>query len=129
MPSAIQVNSDQTRIEVSLSGNVTGKEIIFINDELSNYIECISQIWNFLEAKTLKILPEEMHQIALQDRTLSLNSKIQKVAIVGKADVLHGLDEIYEIISGLWVGRPNHFISRTFTSMKEANEWIHIDEE
>jgi len=128
MTSTIQLNSDHTKIEVHLSGHVTGREVILINEDLMNHLDCFSQVWNFLEVKTFHVSAEELHKIALQDRTFSIHSNIKKLAIVGTNDILCDIDKSYEVISSSWVGRPNKFVSRTFGSMNEAYEWINCDE-
>jgi len=60
---------------------------------------CISQVWNFLEAVSVDVSPEEIHRIAMQDRGYSLKMKVEKAAIVGSEAVLRGFGEIYEIFS------------------------------
>lgn len=128
MSSTIQINSDHTRVEVHLSGNITGKEVTSIYEEVASYPDCVSRIWNFLAANTINTTPAEIHHIAGQSRTLSINSKIQKQAIVGSSEKFHGLHELHHLFSDKWVGRPNSFISHTFASMNQACEWVHSDE-
>ena len=129
MQSKIQVSPDHTLLEVHLSGNVTGQELISLYDKVSNEVECVAQIWDFLGADSIEISNTEMHQIAGVSRRLSSKSKIQKQAIVGHRETLRGLDEMYDLISDKWVGRPNHFVSRTFGTLLEAYDWVQHGEQ
>ena len=122
MPHTFQFNSDQSKVVILLSGNVTGKEIITINNELIKNTDCVSQIWNFLKAVKIEISLEEMHEIAIQDRSLPANSMLKKVAMVVTRELSKGLDELYELFSKKWVGRPHYFESQTFFNFNEANE-------
>ena len=128
MPYTIHLNSDQTRVVIQLSGKVTGKEIIAINDNLIKNTNCVSQIWDFLKTENVDISIKEIHNIAMQDRFLPDSSILKKVAIVATKEISKGLDELYEHFSLNWVGRSHNFKSESFTSFNEANEWVYNNE-
>ena len=128
MPHTILINSEQNRVVIQFSGNITGTELIDINGELIKNTGFISRIWDYLRADNIKISLEDMHKIAIQDSSLSQKSKLQKVAIVVTKELARGLDEMYEQFSKDWVGRPHYFESKTFSSINEANEWVFSDE-
>jgi len=125
----LEVNRDPPGINLTFSGLVTGREIISTNEEiLSKYPECRYQLWNLLDADSLQVSPEELHTIALQDRSLSIRAHIKKVAIVGNPKIIESLASSYEVFSKSWVGRPNHFVSQTFSDISVAMDWISSDD-
>ena len=126
MPAKFYLHENKVGIELQLTGNVTGQEMISINKEACKYLDCRFQIWNFLNANTVNISAAEMHQIAIHDNSVSAYMKTEKVALVGNKEVLEGVGEMYETFSNLWVGRPKQYVSRFFTSMKDANEWVYL---
>ena len=122
----IKIDSEKnpSGVYVECSGVITGKDLIDINQVITGCSSYTYQLFDFTKITNLEITPEEMHIIVMQDDSLPLNTELSKAAIVGNQKTLKGLDEIYHIISGQWVGRRRPFESQTFKSVEDARDWI-----
>ena len=116
-----------------MSGRVTGTEILGTNLELYEYKQqhpdtmIVYEMWNFLGAISVTISPQEMHEVALQDHAHAQASDIKKVAFVADPALAPGLFDMYEVYSEKWVGRPNNFLSRMFSTKEDAYTWLNGD--
>lgn len=124
MPIEIQYNSNPKGVIVVLSGTVGGQEIIAANAEVAQALDASFQLWDFSAVADLEISPEEMHKIAAQDGSIPEQAKLTKIAVVGPRKVFHGLDEVYHVYSGSWIGRRKAFESKSFESLDEAWKWL-----
>jgi aspartate carbamoyltransferase regulatory subunit len=106
------------------TGHITGQELIKMNEELARYTEPYYQLIDFTAAQYIDYTPEDMHIIALQDKFISTEASLEKIAIVGPKAVLNNIGSIYEVYSKVWVGRTKQLESQTFHSIEEAKSWI-----
>lgn len=115
---------DPVGVHVLCFGQVTGQELVKMNEELASHLEFKYQIVDFTAAESVEFTPEDMHSIALQDKFIPENASLEKVATVGRKEVLNNIDSIYEVYSKVWVGRTKKFESQTFSNIEAAIEWI-----
>ncbi len=124
MHPAIEIRPEQALLHVRVSGMVTGAELVAINADAAVQLDCRFQLWEFIDIESISVSPDEMHTLARQDWTCSLNSQLEKVALVGKAADLKPILDFYELYSKHWVGRPNDFLSEQFDTPAEALAWF-----
>lgn len=124
MHPAIEILPEQALLHVRVSGAVTGAELVAINADAAAQLDCKFQLWQFIDIESICVSPDEMHTLARQDWTCSLNSQLEKVALVGEAADLRPILDFYELYSKYWVGRPNDFLSEQFETPEQAMAWF-----
>lgn len=123
MPHELLFSEDQSRVDIRFSGDATGEEIFQVNDQLTAHPTVRVQVWNFLGAESITISASQMHGIALQDKSVSVSSPLEKVALL-IPDRHRRLSDMYLRYSQDWVGRQLDFETRRFVTTAEAEEWI-----
>lgn len=127
MPHTLHHDTRRNGVTISFTGSVSGEEIIEVNTAMTAQRNLVTQIWDFSEAGTIDVTPQQMHRIALMDSALPPGAALQKVALVLPV-TLRAFGDMYERYSEKWVGRPQGFESRIFSSAGEAREWVsHTD--
>ena len=123
MSYSIELESDGRGVVVTCAGNVTGKEAIEANREMyardpDSKFEY--QIWDHSRVTGFDVTPDELRSIVLQDQSASAANPEQIVAVVGRPEVLEGLDDIYRLFAGVWT----EFETRTFETLSAARDWV-----
>lgn len=125
MPATIHSENNGEGVLLSMSGLVTGGEIIDLNREIyarDPKKKLRYQIWDFTEANRMEVSPEELHIITLDDKEEASRNPDQLIALVGSPRQLNGVDVSYQVFSQTWIG--DGFTSESFHSLKEARQWI-----
>lgn len=111
-------------VVVRCDGNVTGRELIEVNDLVSTEQAYRYQLWDFSDADSIEVSFEEIHKLAIQDSSIPRDCDLQAVLIVGTQTGLANLADTYETFSLKWVGRQRHYRTEMLTSLPEAREWL-----
>ena len=122
MPATIQNENHGEGVLLSMSGLVSGREIIDLNREIyarDPQKKLRYQIWDFTEANRMEVSPEELHIITLDDKEEAAKNPDQ---LVGSPRQLNGVDVSYQVFSQTWIG--DGFQSASFRSLDEARQWI-----
>ena len=123
MSYTIEIERDGRGVVVTFTGEVSGKEAIEANGamyEKDPNGKFEYQIWDHSNVTGFDVSPDELRSIVLQDYSASTVNPEQIVAVVGRPEILEGLDDVYRMFAGVWT----QFESRTFDTMSEARDWV-----
>lgn len=81
------------------SGIVTGEELIDANETIISNSDIEYQICDFTNAKDICIDLPQMHQIAIQDNSYHMDSKLSHIVFVGDISKWKNLYDSYEQMS------------------------------
>jgi hypothetical protein len=126
MPVEVQIKTNPDGIVFVYSGTVTGQEIIDVNEEVKDLADCVYQLSDFRAIDGVRMSPKEMHKIAIQDCSIPLHYKLEKMAIVGNQQRYARLTDMYYTFAEIWVGKQRQYETRVFETIEEANEWLGI---
>jgi len=122
MPHEIATESNAEGVAITLSGVVSGTELVELNDRLASeesFSQCRYQIWDFSNATRLDIEIEDLRSISLRDIASSAINPRLKTAIVGQPSLFGGKDRIFLIFEEVWTSYRPKF----FTEVETAREW------
>lgn len=127
MPAKIRYMKDPEGIVFTYTGDVTGADVIGVNDEIADQQGCTYQISDFSGATSIKITPKELHRIAIQDCSIPQHFKLEKMAIVGNTAKYARLADLYYTFAEIWVGKQRQYETCTFDTVEEARQWIGLE--
>ena len=124
---AHEVNNEShgSGVLVTLSGVITGKELIGINEQIyetDHNKRLRYQIWDFTNVDILEMKTKDIEKLVLQDMEEANYNSNQSVAIIGPTQTLKGIDSMYHYISDSCI--RNGFPSKSFSNMGDARSWI-----
>lgn len=125
MPHHIQLEDHGTGIVISLTGIITGRDLIKLNQQIYESDpdkKLRYQVWDFNLVDVLEMKTDDIQTLAIQDMEEASANPNQCVAIIGSTKTLRGIDNIYHYLSDCLVNTG--FQSKSFTSMDEAREWL-----
>jgi len=128
MPVDIQYQSDPVGVVLVYSGDVTGKDIIGVNDKIAECQDCTYQLSDFTAVTHLKISVKEMHRIAIQDCSIPPHYKLMKSALVGNMARYSTLTDLYYMFLEIWVGKQRKYKTKSFDNVEHARQWIGISD-
>ncbi|MFV1997383.1 MAG: hypothetical protein ACC641_05160 [Acidiferrobacterales bacterium] len=126
MPVDIQYQTNPTGVVLVYSGDITGNDIINVNDEIAGCQDCVYQLSDFTAVAHLKISVKEMHRIAIQDCSIPPHYKLMKSALVGNMTRYAMLTDLYYLFLEVWVGKQCKYKTKSFDNVEQARQWIGI---
>ena len=122
MPYEVSTESNGFGVVISLSGIVSGPELVALNLRLNNeesFAQCRFQIWDFSKATRLDLSADEIRALAMQDIPASAINPTLNMAIVGEPDFFGNRDRIFLIFEEVWTA----FRPKFFTDLEAARNW------
>ncbi|MCG6976166.1 MAG: hypothetical protein LJE56_07105 [Acidiferrobacterales bacterium] len=124
MPFEIHQKTDPAGIVIVYTGIATGQDIIDANEKTMDCEACTYQLSDFTGIDGFKVSPKELHKIAIQDCSIPLHYKLEKMALVGNKQKYARLADLYYTFVEIWVGKQRQYETRTFDTIEEARQWI-----
>ena len=125
MAHEVNIESHGAGVLVTLSGVITGRELIGINEDIYENDPSKKlryQIWDFTSVDILEMKTKDIEKLVLQDMEEANYNSNQSVAIIGSTRTLQGIDSMYHYISDSCI--RNGFPSKSFSNMDDARNWI-----
>ena len=122
MPYQVTTESNARGVIISLSGVVSGTELLALNGRLTSeesFSQCRYQIWDFSKATLLDVTIEQLRSLSMQDAEASAENPNVKIAIVGQQAFFSGKDRIFQIFEDVWTT----YKSKVFLDVETAREW------
>ena len=120
----IKLENDDKGVVFICDGIVTADELIDATGEIQSNKNIQYQLCDFSRAKDIRIDIEQMHKIAIQDNSYTIDSKLSHILFVGDISKWKHLYESYEQMSKDWVGRRTGFTTAIFNNIEEARIWL-----
>ena len=107
-----------------VTDEVTVNEILM---QLAQYMsgeQTDTAIWDFAEAKRVKITTLEVSAVAENLKEISKGKQVRRVALVGSKNINIGLGKLFVAFAEM-AGLPNEY--KVFRDISIAKEWLGVD--